>query len=224
LYSRYKLEKEIRKSSSNRRDESYSSTVSNNLNNRQEVSQGDRDILSSIEPFYFQPHDDPEAACQSYVIDKLPPADQPLDLEYIISEKNRLKKQLSVVTKKVTDVMMTHQGTYFAELQKVIHLQTSLNDAINTCNLARKRLAVSRHNLTVTPLQVIHEYSVKNNISSLISEVDLRKRAVSEQRDQTNEVTSIDVTVIPNIDVSNESVTDNHASINGIEAHISQPG
>ena len=141
----------------------------------------DKDILATIEPFYFASHVEGDAACQSYIIDKLPPGDQPLDLDYIISEKNRLKKQLSIVTKKVTDVMMTHQGTYFAELQKVVHLQTLLNDAINICSLERKRLSVSRHNLTVTPLKVIHDFNTRKNLKSLLSEVHDRKNRKEDQ-------------------------------------------
>lgn len=176
------MDKEIRKSSSSRREDSTCfSTLSNNLNNRQEVSQVDKDILATIEPFYFESHVEGDVACQSYIIDKLPPGDQPLDLDYIISEKNRLKKQLSIVTKKVTDVMMTHQGTYFAELQKVVHLQTLLNDAINTCSLARKSLSVSKHNLTVAPLKVIHDFNTSNNLKSLLSEVHDRKNKKEDQ-------------------------------------------
>lgn len=177
------MEKEIRRSSSNRREESFSSTLSSNLNNRHEVSQGDKDVLSSIESFYFESHVDSEAACQSYIIGKLPQplGDQPLDLDYIISEKNRLKKQLSVVTKKVTDVMMIHQGTYFAELQKVVHLQTLLNDAINTCIFARRQLAVSKQGLTMTPLKAVNDVMLRNSLQYLLKQIEERKNSLPEE-------------------------------------------
>jgi len=148
----------------------------------------DRDILESIEPFYFQPHEDLESECQTYIIKKLASENQPLDLEYIISEKNRLKKQLSVVTKKVTNVMMTHQGTYFAELQKVVHLQTLLNDAINTCVLTRKRLAVAQHGLTLTPLKAVHYHSVKSNLVNLMEGIDQKKKLMDQEEEDQDKM------------------------------------
>ena len=165
LYSRYKTERDIR---SVQRDSIRDPRV-------------EEEILSSIEPAFFQ-YSDP-SDCEDFVAQRLPDT---LDVDFIISEKNRLKRHLAIVSRKVTDLMTRHQSAYFGELQRVISLQHAVNDCINTCAKARSCLATSRNSLTVHSLKVVAGSKRRDNLVTflhVISKESLLRQETSDTED-----------------------------------------
>lgn len=169
LWSRYKVEKDIR---SVQRDSIRDPEVEN-------------EILAQIEPQFFEFRD--VAECEDFVAQKLP---ETLDLDFIISEKNRLKKQLAIVSRKVTDLMTKNQSAYFGELQRVIALQHIVNDCINTCAKARSSLKVSKNNLTVRGLHIVTDFKRRENLVSLLTQLtaqnDATRRPLTAESNSTD--------------------------------------
>lgn len=161
------MEKEIR--GSTQRKEQTSS----------EAEEHAKQVLASIEPLFFEQQE--SFVCEDYIIKRLPDV---LDIDYLITEKNRLKKQLSVVSKKVTDLMMTHQSAYFNELQKVIQLQVILNNCINTCSHARTCLSVSKAGLSTRQLKMITDFKRRQNFLLLLDEIAKLKDYWTSERQQ----------------------------------------
>lgn len=147
-----------------------------------EAEEHAKQVLASIEPLFFEQQE--SFVCEDYIIKRLPDI---LDIDYLITEKNRLKKQLSVVSKKVTDLMMTHQSAYFNELQKVIQLQVILNNCINTCSRARTCLSVSKVGLSTRQLKMITDFKRRQNLLLLLDEIAKLKDSWTSQRQQEEE-------------------------------------
>ena len=160
LYSRYKVEKDIR---SVQRDSVRDADV-------------EQDVLSSIEPAFFQLRDSGD--CEDFVAQKLP---ESLDLDFIIAEKNRLKKQLAIVSRKATDLMTRHQAAYFSELQRVISLQRTVNDCLNTCAKARSCLSSSRNSLTLRSLKIVSSAKRRENLVDFLTVLADQRQPRAEQ-------------------------------------------
>lgn len=164
LYARYKIEKDIR------------SVQRGNIRD----PEAEKDVLSSIEEEFFQYRD--PAECEDFVANKLP---ETLDLDFIISEKNRLKKQLAIVSRKVTDLMTRHQSAYFNELQRVIKLQHTVNDCINTCAKARSSLGSAKNNLTVRSLKIVTDCKRRENLTQFLNHLTADGGRLMGQADGT---------------------------------------
>lgn len=100
-------------------------------------------------------------------------------MDFIITEKNRLKKQLSVVSRKVSELMLKHQPEYNEELQRVIDLQILLNDAINLTSQSRTNLKLFKTNVTLSILSIIYNERRKENASKLLELLKERKEHLS---------------------------------------------
>lgn len=98
----------------------------------------ERDILNSIEQKYFQFISDQQIA-EQLVLEDLPKS---FDLNYLIEEKTRLNRQLMVVSKNVSDLILKNESKYNTELERVTKLQTGLSDAIKVCTTGRKQLVI----------------------------------------------------------------------------------
>ena len=132
-------------------------------------------MLKSIESIYFEAKS--VSQCEDHIIYNLPKAI--LDVDFIITEKNRLKKQLSVVSRKVSELMLQHQPEYNEELQRVIDLQILLNDAINLTSKSRANLKLFKSNVTLNILTVIYNERRRLNASKLLDLLIERKENLS---------------------------------------------
>lgn len=124
----------------------------------------DEQCFKSIEKIYLDAKRVTE--CEDHVIFSLPAAS--LDEDYIIGEKNRLKKQLTVVSRKVSELMLHHQPEYNEELQRVMNLQILLNDAINLTAKSRANFKVFKSNVTINILSMIRQERRRYNACQLL--------------------------------------------------------
>lgn len=139
----------------------------------------EEEILKSIDEIYYQkfhysyfdnaeesaPEND-QVAPDTLILTQLP---EQLDLGYIITEKTRLKKQLFVVSKRVSDLILKNQENYERELSRVTELQQTLNDTIKICKLSRKHFAAIQKNFTFYSLQLVNNYRKKERLKEMVS-------------------------------------------------------
>lgn len=160
LYSKYKNEKDVR------------SLQNDHL--RDPIRE--HHVMESIERRFLDCKD--PALIEDYVIQKLP---QELDPTILRVEENRMKEQLAVVSRRVTDLMTKHQAAYFNELQLVIQLQHTVNDCINTTAEARSHLDSVRQRLGVKCLKIVNDSRRKQNLILFLEELTQRKRRMEEK-------------------------------------------
>lgn len=131
--------------------------------------QEEEEILSSIEEVYYS--DNPFDA-SDYVLKKLP---EDFDLATIQAERQILRKQLYVVSKKVSDLILRHQSWYMQELQRVMELQCNLEEAGEICSHARKNLAQTRHDFTESSLGILASCRKREQLRALLKSLHLIK-------------------------------------------------
>ncbi|CAG2107981.1 unnamed protein product [Medioppia subpectinata] len=143
------------------------------------------DILQSIDTKYFENVTDPLTA-EQFVFDDLP---QELSLTYLSDQTVCLKRQLSVVSKKVSDLILKNECKYRTELERVTRLQTGLSDAIKVCTSGRQHLDCSKRNFTCVSLGIVASYRRREVLKSLLKslqtiktlqETDIRLRELLE--------------------------------------------
>ncbi|KRX35730.1 Coiled-coil domain-containing protein [Trichinella murrelli] len=91
----------------------------------------DEQILSSIAEFYYLPSVD----VIDHELKKLPPV---LDINEINADRRKIREQLSVVSKKISELILSYHPSYSAELVKVGELKASVEQLHSVCQTARK--------------------------------------------------------------------------------------
>ena len=152
------------------------------------------DILNSIEQKYFQLISDPQKA-EQLVLEDLP---QELDLNYLTEQKSVLKRQLIVVSKKVSDLILKNEFKYRTELERVTKLQTDLSEAIKVCTSGRNHLSCAKRDFTGVSLGIVASYRRREVLKSLLKslqtiktlqETDIRLRELlDEDEDYTGAI------------------------------------
>lgn len=152
------------------------------------------DILESIEPKYFELISDAQKA-EQLVLEDLP---QELDLDYLAEQKTRLKRQLIVVSKKVSDLILKNELKYRTELERVTKLQSDLSEAIKVCTSGRIHLSYATRDFTGVSLGIVASYRRREVLKSLLKslqtiktlqETDIRLRELlDEDEDYTGAI------------------------------------
>ena len=144
------------------------------------------DILNGIEQKYFQFISDPHMA-EQLILEDLP---QELDLNYLTEQKTRLKRQLIVVSRKVSDLILKNEFKYKTELERVTKLQTCLSEAIKVCTSGRTHLGFAKRDFTCVSLGIVASYRRREVLKSLLKslqtiktlqETDIRLRELLEE-------------------------------------------
>uniref|UniRef100_A0A914VNQ4 Vacuolar protein sorting-associated protein 54 n=1 Tax=Plectus sambesii TaxID=2011161 RepID=A0A914VNQ4_9BILA len=99
----------------------------------------EKEILDRIEAVYYST-DDFDAG--EYELKKLA---EVLDSNDINTERRKLREQLSVVSKKVSTLILENHPSYAAELQKVTEVQRMLSDTFDLCKRARSNLKEAQY-------------------------------------------------------------------------------
>ena len=104
-------------------------------------------MLDRIEPMYYST-DDFDAGeyelkvglfvCRLLNCETLQKLAEVLDLNDINTERRKLREQLSVVSKKVSTLILENHPSYAAELQKVTEVQRMLSDVYGSCRKVRR--------------------------------------------------------------------------------------
>ncbi|KAK3102020.1 hypothetical protein FSP39_008187 [Pinctada imbricata] len=157
----------------------YKPTVASNPHEDQEILEGIEDIYYNTEG-YDTSH---------YELQKLP---EELELEKIDRDRTRLRKQLQVVSKKVSDLVLQNHPAYATELQRVMELQKSLQLASVICANGRRQLSTARDTFTSASLNMLANYRKRQQLVGLLKSLrtiktlqrtDVRLREMMEEED-----------------------------------------
>ncbi|RWS09903.1 syndetin-like protein, partial [Dinothrombium tinctorium] len=131
------------------------------------------DVFCEISEEYYKTNEgNDHFSAAEHVLNNLP---ETLDLNYIVEEKNKLKKQLFVVSKKVSDIILQNQKSYAEELQRVTELQSCLSDTIKVCTKGRQKFDVVKKSLTYSRLGIIASYNRREVLKSLLNSLQTIK-------------------------------------------------
>ncbi|KAJ8298925.1 hypothetical protein KUTeg_022985 [Tegillarca granosa] len=122
----------------------------------------DQEILESIEDTYYN---NGLQDTSEYELLKLP---EVLELEKIDDDRTRLRKQLQVVSKKVSDLVLQNHPAYAAELQRVMELQKTLQLARVICSNGRRQLGVAEQSFTTASLKMLANYRKRQQLIGLL--------------------------------------------------------
>ncbi|XP_052801392.1 syndetin-like [Mya arenaria] len=146
--------------------------------------QEDREIMEKIDPEYYQDVD-----ASQYELEKLP---EVVDLERVDDDRNRLRRQLQSVSKKVSELVLQNHPAYAAELQRVMELQKTLQLATIICKNGRSQLSEASHKFTMTSLQLLANVRKRQQLKGLLKSIrtiktlqrtDLRLREMLVEED-----------------------------------------
>ncbi|XP_048779720.2 syndetin-like isoform X2 [Ostrea edulis] len=146
----------------------------------------EQEILDSIEKIYYNTEG---IDTSHFELRKQP---EVLDLGDIDLDRIRLRKQLQVVSKKVSDLVLQNHPAYAQELQRVMDLQKTLQYASVICANGRSQLSVARNTFTAASLNMLASYRKRQQLVSLLKSLrtiktlqrtDVRLRELMEEED-----------------------------------------
>ncbi|KRZ44309.1 Coiled-coil domain-containing protein [Trichinella pseudospiralis] len=126
----------------------------------------DEQILSSITEFYYLPSVD----VIDHELKKLPPV---LDINEINADRRKIREQLSVVSKKISELILSYHPSYSAELVKVGELKASVEQLHSVCQTARKCIREANQESTIHCLNVLNLYRKRQHLLNVFVFVDL---------------------------------------------------
>uniref|UniRef100_A0A2R5LDX3 Coiled-coil domain-containing protein n=1 Tax=Ornithodoros turicata TaxID=34597 RepID=A0A2R5LDX3_9ACAR len=129
----------------------------------------EEETLNSIEPVYYS---DDTFDASEYVLKKLP---EDFDKAVIQAERQTLRNQLYVVSKRVSDLILQNQSCYMSELQTVMELQRNLEEAGEICSTGRRNLAKTREDFTEASLGILANCRKRETLRSLLKSLHLIK-------------------------------------------------
>uniref|UniRef100_A0A5S6QLT1 Syndetin C-terminal domain-containing protein n=1 Tax=Trichuris muris TaxID=70415 RepID=A0A5S6QLT1_TRIMR len=122
------------------------------------------DILESIESEYFSPIVDPI----SHELKKLPSL---LDINQINADRRKIRQQLAVITRKVSDLILEQHPSFSAQMQDVANLKGAIEEVHAACLATRERIHQARDECTAHSLKVLCLYRRRQymlNVQALI--------------------------------------------------------
>lgn len=134
-------------------------------------------LLQDIDQIYYVNEDEFNI---SHLTSQLP---ENLTSDYLVTYKRKLERSLSLVSKKVSELILDHQPAYVEELKRISDLQKSLNESIKSCSETRSCLNVILNGGTKTGAIVIEHYKKRETLINLLSSLttinDLRKSVLN---------------------------------------------
>ncbi|XP_033752043.1 syndetin-like isoform X2 [Pecten maximus] len=146
----------------------------------------EQEVLENIEEVYFNNR---HVDTSEYELQKVP--ENP-DLDQIDRDRQKLRKQLQVVSKKVSDLVLQNHPAYATELQRVMELQKTLQLASIICANGRRQLSGARKSFTTASLKMLANYRKRQQLIGLLKSLrtiktlqrtDLRLREMMEEED-----------------------------------------
>lgn len=146
----------------------------------------EQEVLDGIDKVYYNTEG---IDTSHYELRKLP---EVLDLGDIDLDRKRLRKQLQVVSKKVSDLVLQNHPAYARELQRVMDLQRTLQYATVICANGRRQLSSARDTFTAASLNMLANYRKRQQLVSLMKSLrtiktlqrtDVRLRELMEEED-----------------------------------------
>lgn len=146
----------------------------------------EQEVLENIEEVYYSNGD---VDTSDYELQKVP---ETPDLDQIDRDRQKLRKQLQVVSKKVSDLVLQNHPAYATELQRVMELQKTLQLASIICANGRRQLSGARKSFTTASLKMLANYRKRQQLIGLLKSLrtiktlqrtDLRLREMMEEED-----------------------------------------
>lgn len=135
------------------------------------------ELIKTIDQVYYQ---DEATFNLNHITEKLPDAEN-LTSDYLLEYKGQLGLLLTVVTRKVSELILNHQPTYINELQRIADLQKSITESIRVCSDERRCLKIIKDG-TTNGLTVVEHFKKRkllaNILDSLTMVCDLRKSVI----------------------------------------------
>eukprot|EP00095_Tigriopus_kingsejongensis_P008145 snap_masked-scaffold196_size269943-processed-gene-1.9 protein:Tk08145 transcript:snap_masked-scaffold196_size269943-processed-gene-1.9-mRNA-1 annotation:"coiled-coil domain-containing protein 132" len=126
----------------------------------------DDEVLEDIPKEFFQHKFD----AIHFELEKLP---ETLDLQQIHSDRQRIHRQLSVVTKRVFAGILDQQSKCQAEMKRVDEIQNRLVDSLGVCRLGREGLAQARAEFTGSSLGILAAYRRRQQTQQLLNDLNI---------------------------------------------------
>lgn len=120
-------------------------------------------VLGTIEPIYFET-DSPDVG--SHELQKFPDI---ADIHVINGIRSRLRKQLTIVSRKVSDLIMDKQEACMEEMTKIDKLQKEACLAVALCVDSRKNLCHGKEHFTTSSLHIIANHNKRQRIITVIN-------------------------------------------------------
>lgn len=92
-----------------------------------------------------------------------------LDREYIQQARQRVLKELTVVSKKVFQLILEKQSSYTGEIQRVREIEDELETALYTCQASRADLSIAKSQFTTKSLGILANYRRKQAAGVLLN-------------------------------------------------------
>lgn len=119
-------------------------------------------LIDSIESLYFESYD---VDVGEHELKKFPDV---ADVYIINGMRSRLRKQQTIVSRRVLDLIMQNQGLCSKEMERVTQLQKEVMRGVGLCTEGRRKLAQGRSQFTSASLGILANYSKRQKIASVI--------------------------------------------------------
>ncbi len=104
-----------------------------------------------------------------------------MDREYIQQARQRVLKELTVVSKKVFQLILEKQSSYTGEIQRVREIEDELETALYTCQASRADLSIAKSQFTTKSLGILANYRRKQAAGVLLNSLRTIDTLVSFQ-------------------------------------------
>lgn len=139
------------------------------------------ELIQTIDKLYF---DNEEHFNLDHITDKLPTN---LTSDYLLEYKSRLERILNIVTRKVSELILSHQPTYVDELQRIANLQKSITDSIRVCTQGRLCLRFIKEGTAKNGSIIVDHYKQRESLAKLLDSLD----AINELRRSVFEIRNL---------------------------------
>lgn len=136
-------------------------------------------VIKSIDHVYYNEKDQFKL---DYLTESFP---SPVTTDYLIDYRERLEKQMLVVTRRVSDLILNNQPAYVEELQRITDLQSSLTQSIKVCTHGRECLDRIKSGFTKNGLMIVDNHRKRELLAQLLeslTSINSLKKTITQIR------------------------------------------
>lgn len=120
------------------------------------------ELIQSIDKLYFE---NEENFNLDHLTDTLPAN---LTSDYLLEYKGKLEKLLTAVTRKVSELILSHQPAYVDELKRIADLQESITHSIRACTQGRVCLKFIKDGTAKNGSTIVEHYLKRESLAKLL--------------------------------------------------------
>ena len=103
-------------------------------------------------------------------------------MNVIAGDRQRLSRQLTVVTKRVFAGILEKQSRCKAEMENVAKIQEQLQESLGVCKMAREGLSTASGDFTSSSLGILAAYRRRQQIQKLLHDLNIIKTLVKKRQ------------------------------------------